>query len=258
LGLRVTKKTEIIWLIAASFIAAGFFVFLLWLALLGEHYQQTYREFLSFVIWLILGLGFASDISASPPIRPKFAIIVVACWFGSVVAYLLPELGHLSESYFIGPIAVLGFTISLLSIAVYEILGLRRQQSNLAFFSYDELVPLLESFLVRWQAKENLGTDPSRWLRVEPEDRVDLQKSARVLSDQLLQLISKHSNEWDAGIKNQITIASEQLRLFGVVQPTFGQKDLDFASMDSHGRLAFEVARAIVAWVKEKKEQSSG
>jgi hypothetical protein len=120
---------------------------------------------------------------------------------------------------------------------------------------YGELLTLLEPFLLRWEAKEGLGKGPSRWVKVETEDRVDLQKSGRLLSDQLLQLNSRHSETWDFGLRNQIGYISEELRKFGVVQPVLGEKELDFTAMDLHGRYAFEAARAVVTWVKQKKKE---
>ena len=119
----------------------------------------------------------------------------------------------------------------------------------------DAIITLLNPFLVRWQAKEILGMKPSRWLEVDTEDRIDLQKSARSLSDKLLQLEASYHDVWDGGLINQIQIISEELRKFGIAQPFMGQNDLDFTQLELHGRAAFEDARAIVGWLKQMNNE---
>lgn len=117
----------------------------------------------------------------------------------------------------------------------------------------EDPIAALTPFLLRWEAKEILGREPSRWLKVETEDRMDLQKSARTLSDQLMQLISKYRDIWDGGLTHQIQYISEELRKFGNAQPPVSVNDLDFTELEKHGREAYEASRAIVGWLKRKK-----
>lgn len=117
----------------------------------------------------------------------------------------------------------------------------------------DDPIAALTPFLLRWEAKEILGREPSRWLKVDTEDRADLQKSARTLSDQLMQLISKYHDKWDTGLKGSIQLISEELRKFGNYQPTVGANDIDFTELEKHGRAAYEAASAIVGWLNAKK-----
>ena len=117
----------------------------------------------------------------------------------------------------------------------------------------DDPIAALTPFLLRWEAKEILGREPSRWLKVETEDRVDLQKSARTLSDQLMQLTSKYHDIWDGGLTHQIQYISEELRKFGTTQPPVSANDLDFTDLEKYGREAYEAARTIVTWLRTKK-----
>jgi hypothetical protein len=117
----------------------------------------------------------------------------------------------------------------------------------------DDPIAALTPFLLRWEAKEILGREPSRWLKVETEDRVELQKSARTLSDQLMQLTSKYHDIWDLGLTHQIQYISEELRKFGNTQPTVSENEFDFSEIEEHGRQAYEATRAIVTWLKQKK-----
>ena len=142
MGFELAKKREVIlWFVVAGFIGTGASLFMVWLALLGPTYTQTYREFLSYMFYMIIGIGIPSEISTSPSNRPKLAIIIVGCFFGCVIAYFLPELGHSNESYLLGPISILGFTAALFYFALAEIASERKRGKK-------ETISLNDSFSV--------------------------------------------------------------------------------------------------------------
>lgn len=72
---------------------------------------------------IILALGIPSEMSALPANRPKIRIVTVGVAIACAIAYYLPELDHPSESYFLGPLAILGFTVALLYFAISEIMS---------------------------------------------------------------------------------------------------------------------------------------
>lgn len=121
---RFSKRTKnAVWFLLTGLIGSGMVLFMLWLVVLGPLYLKTYREFLSFMLAMIVGIGLPSEITASESMRSKLAIIFVGCFIGCAIAYLLPELGYASESYILGSLSVMGFTASLFYAALSEIMS---------------------------------------------------------------------------------------------------------------------------------------
>jgi hypothetical protein len=117
------KKLARPWLMLATLVAIGSSVFVLWLTILGSAYQETYRQFLTYMIGMILALGIPSELSVSEPDRPKILIVTVASCFGTIIAFFLPELNQSMVSYFLGNVSVIGFTAFLLYMALREMLS---------------------------------------------------------------------------------------------------------------------------------------
>lgn len=237
----------------------------MWIGTWGDSLRDTYSQM------ILYGFGVEIGILVSPDVKKKRLTVIEVAGFSvyPICVMTLPfipsywhglsigfALAAIADTTFKGIYAVDRFLPRLLTAQkLTPSIQKPPKRSQAITVEYDELLPLLEPFLLRWGAKGILGKDSSRWAKVETEDRVDLQRSARLLSDQLLQLNSKHGETWDFGLRNQIGYLSEELRKFGVVEPTVGEKELDFTAMDSHGRSAFEAARAVVAWIKQKKKE---
>jgi len=114
------KKVARTWLMLATLVAIGSSAFVLWLTFLGSAYQETYRQFLTYMFAMVLALGIPSELSVSEPDRPKILIVTVASCFGTATAFFLPELHQSTLSYLFGNIAVIGFTVFLLFTALRE------------------------------------------------------------------------------------------------------------------------------------------
>lgn len=122
---KTKKKLSIpkYWPLFASLVGIGASAIVLWATSLGLPYLETYRGFINYMIYIILGLGIPSDLTESPSRRPKFRIVVFAACFGCATAYFLPEWGHPNLAYLFGDASVIGFTTALIYSAIAEMLS---------------------------------------------------------------------------------------------------------------------------------------
>jgi hypothetical protein len=113
--------------------------------------------------------------------------------------------------------------------------------------SIEELLPLLRRFKAQWEQYVVLGDH--RW---QEENMKAMQRFAKGLSKELLNLNSKNCDLWDAEVRNQARLLSGELYEF--VKPDMRRLSVqDIEVMVAHGRVAYEMTRQLISNLESEK-----
>jgi hypothetical protein len=101
-----------------------------------------------------------------------------------------------------------------------------------------DLLPLLRRFTTTWEQNVVLGDH--RW---ESENINATQRFAKGFTKELLKFNSKYSDLWDAEVRDQIHLLSNELRQF----VTSDMRHQSNGVIVAHGRTVYELTRGLVS-----------
>jgi len=105
----------------------------------------------------------------------------------------------------------------------------------------EELLPLLRRFTATWEQNVVLGDH--RW---QSENMIAMQRFAKGLSTELLELDSQYSGVWDAYVRGRMHQLSTELR-------EFVTSDMDNEVMVAHGKAAYELTAGLISYLEPGK-----